>query len=132
MSENTTRTTRHEQRKKLVELLYAMDIHGSFQYEPQEHVFEDDILRRLVSMIESLDEILESHLFNYRLKRLNYVDRAILRLAVFELSETDTPVEVIIDEALKLTRSLSDEGDNKHVAFNNRVLENVKNTLRKA
>ncbi len=124
--------TRHDQRVKVVELLYMMDIHGDFSHEKTGHDFVDEILEGLLPVLKDIDTLLSDNITGYTLKRLNYVDRAILRFAAYELSRTETPDEIVIDEALKITHSLSDEGDKKHVAFNNRVLENVKNSLKKA
>jgi N utilization substance protein B len=50
------------------------------------------------------------------------VDRNILRLALYELTHTDTPPAVVIDEALELARQFS--GD-ESVAFINGVLDAV-------
>ncbi len=129
------RLSRRESRVRAVELLYMMDIHESFRFDAdkvQEEEFVVEILEGLLPMREKIDGIISDHLTNYTIKRLNYVDRAILRLATYELLTTDIPSEIVIDEALEITHLLSDEGDKKHVSFNNRVLDNVKNTIRKA
>ncbi len=130
--EKYTKLTRHQQRIKIVERLYTMDIHDDFSHEKTGYGFVDEVLEGLIPALQEVDDLLSKNLVHYTLKRLNYVDRAILRLAAYELSKTQTPVEIVIDEALKITHSLSDEGDKKHVAFNNKVLDNVKNDLKKA
>ena len=81
--------------------------------------------------LDVIDEIIENHLTNYHLNRLNSVDRAILRLATAEMIENKNPDNVIINEALELTREFSDSGDNKAVHFNNSVLDNIRKDLRK-
>src|SRR5438552_6377327 len=50
------------------------------------------------------------------------VDRNILRLAVWELTHTDTPAKVVIDEAIELAKSFSTE---QSPAFVNGVLDAV-------
>jgi len=50
------------------------------------------------------------------------VDRNILRLAIYELRNTDTPPAVAIDEALELARRFSTE---ESVQFVNGVLDAV-------
>lgn len=50
------------------------------------------------------------------------VDRAILRLAVWELSSTDTPPKVVLDEAIELAKTFSTEHS---PAFINGVLDAV-------
>ena len=54
------------------------------------------------------------------------VDRNILRLAVYEMSHCDTPVPVVIDEALELARRYSNE---ESVQFVNGVLDAVHRDL---
>ena len=55
--------------------------------------------------------------------RMAVVDRNILRLAVYEMSELETPSPVVIDEALELARQFS--GD-ESVSFINGVLDAVR------
>ena len=79
--------------------------------------------------LEKIDEIIENNLVNYHLNRLNYVDRAIIRLATAEMLEKTTPTVIIINEALDITKEFSDQGDNKAVAFNNKVLDTISKDL---
>lgn len=55
-------------------------------------------------------------------KRQPGVDRAILRLAVWEMTRSDTPPKVVIDEAIELAKSFSTENS---PAFVNGVLDAV-------
>ena len=57
------------------------------------------------------------------------VDRNVLRLAIFELRETDTPVAVVIDEAVDLARRF---GGDSSPSFVNGVLDAVAKELRAA
>jgi N utilization substance protein B len=50
------------------------------------------------------------------------VDRALLRLAVWELTNTDTPPKVVIDEAIEMAKQFSTE---QSPAFINGVLDAV-------
>ena len=78
-----------------------------------------------------IDQIIVNNLVNWKINRLSYVDRAIIRFAVYELYYTQTPFEIVINEALNLTRKYSDEGDGKMVGFTNKVLDNIKVFLKK-
>jgi transcription antitermination factor NusB len=63
-------------------------------------------------------------------ERMNIIDRLILRLAVFEfLEEKDTPATVIINEAIELARSFSND---ESVAFVNGVLDAIRRRLERA
>ena len=43
----------------------------------------------------------------WRVERMPAVDRAVLRLALYELRHTDTPVGVVISEAVELAKQFS-------------------------
>ena len=58
--------------------------------------------------LDRIDSVIESHLQDWTLDRLPAVDRAILRLAVWELFHaTDVPPVVAVDEAVELAKQLS-------------------------
>ncbi|HEY0509597.1 MAG TPA: transcription antitermination factor NusB, partial [Blastococcus sp.] len=55
-----------------------------------------------------IDELIDTHASNWSIDRLPDVDRAILRMAVFELLWVDdVPDAVVIDEAVELAKALS-------------------------
>lgn len=70
-----------------------------------------------------IDAVISSHLENWKLHRLPAVDRAILRLSVWELLyANDVDINVVIDEAVKLAKELSTD---ESPAFVNGVLGRV-------
>jgi N utilization substance protein B len=75
-----------------------------------------------VENVGSIDKIISDKSANWRIERMPAVDRNILRLAVYEMSDLKTPPAVAIDEALDLARQFS--GD-ESVAFINGVLDAV-------
>ncbi|MDE5566596.1 MAG: transcription antitermination factor NusB [Anaeroplasmataceae bacterium] len=81
-----------------------------------------------VEHLEEVDKLICDHLKNYTIERLNLVDLAIVRLAVSEMLGKE-PREVIINEALELTKEFSDLGDHKATSFNNRLLDNINKDL---
>jgi len=74
----------------------------------------------------ALDEIIGKHCENWRLERLAAIDRAILRLAIHEMSSTDTPPRVVLNEAVELAKKFSSEESG---AFVNGVLDAVHKSL---
>ena len=75
------------------------------------------------------DALLEKAAKNWKLSRLLSVDRAILRLAAYELAITkDTPTEVVLDEAIELAKRY---GSDESAAFVNGVLDHLANVARK-
>lgn len=74
-----------------------------------------------------LDALLQSCLLKWDVKRLNGVDRAILRIASFELKHRpDVPPAVAINEAVEIAKRFSGEDSR---AFVNGVLDAVRAAL---
>ena len=67
-----------------------------------------------------LDEMIVKHAENWRFERLAAIDRAILRLAIYELRSSDTPPKVVLNEAIDLAKKFSSEDSG---AFVNRILD---------
>lgn len=115
--------SRRKQRIAIIELLYQQEM--GMQPEIPDIPFVQEAMTSIAAEKKLIDAIIEDVLVGYTLKRLSTVDRAILRLAVFELRATQTPSEIILDEALHLTHIYTDLGDKKAVAFNNKVLDSI-------
>lgn len=122
---------RKEQREIVIIKLYEIDLLSQRDIANTEYDFIDDSVKVILSHLDKIDEIITANLTNWSIKRLNYVDRAILRFAVYELYYTETPYEIVINEALNLTRKFTDEGDDKMVGFTNKVLDNIRIYLKK-
>lgn len=69
-----------------------------------------------------LDDKIHPHLKEWTLDRLLKTDRIILRMATFELLQSDTPKKVVINEAVELAKQFSDDD---HYKFINGVLSNI-------
>ena len=71
-----------------------------------------------------IDAILTKYAQNWDLKRMAIVDRNILRVSTFEiLFDAETPLSVIIDEAIEVAKTYSTEDSGKFV---NGILDKVK------
>src|SRR5690554_121018 len=120
-------------RKLIMENLYQFDFNQSMEvsYEPTfEGDYESLIYDGIIANLNAIDKTIEEHLFNYSLKRLSFVDRAILRIAVYEIMFSELPVNIVINEAIMLTKKFSDLDDEKQHKFNNRVLDNIAKKIR--
>ncbi|HET7508842.1 MAG TPA: transcription antitermination factor NusB [Solirubrobacterales bacterium] len=53
---------------------------------------------------EELDDIIEAHAKGWTVDRIAPLDMNVLRVALYEMEFTDTPVEVAIDEAIELAK----------------------------
>ena len=88
--------------------------------------FADGLLRGTVDALERIDPLIEAAADNWRLSRMAVIDRLVLRLAVYELLAAETPPAVVIDEAIELARTFSDEPSPRFV---NGVLDAVRQRL---
>jgi N utilization substance protein B len=74
-----------------------------------------------------LDQIIEKFLREWTIDRINKVDLALMRLAVYEmLCEEDVPLGVAINEAVELSKEY---GSDESPAFINGVLGNISRQL---
>jgi len=98
--------------------------------EVQETLYKR-IVKGVLEHKEEIDSNIEKALTNnkYPLDRLSYVDRAIIRIACFEMMYTKTPAPVIINEAVEITKDYVDTDDFKASSFNNKVLDNLKEVV---
>lgn len=126
----------HDKRNIRIELmnaLYQYDMMHSLtiDFKP---IFEQDesqaIFDNITGHLNDIDQTIEDHLFDYSLARLAYVDRAIIRLAVYELKYTDLAKQIIINEAVEITKIYSNLDDAKQHKFTNRVLDNIAKTIK--
>ena len=92
--------------------------------------FANRLVHGTLDRREEIDAMLATHAQNWRIERMNVIDRLVLRLAVFEmLTEAETPSKVIINEAIELARSFSGDAA---VGFVNGVLDAIRKELRRS
>jgi len=130
MDENK-KLTRREEREEVIKKLYEIDINNETISFLGESIFVNESVAGVQAFLKEIDDIITKNLTNWKINRLTYVDRAIIRFATYEMYNTDTPHEIVINEALNLTKKYSDEGDKKMVGFTNKVLDNIKKYLKK-
>lgn len=91
--------------------------------KPIRDPFAATLVRGAIDSLAAIDEQIAKHAQHWKISRMPTVDRNILRLAVWELLNTETPPAVTIDEALELARRFSGE---ESVHFVNGVLDAVR------
>ncbi len=64
--------------------------------------FAESLVSGTLGSLAEIDEALTPLLENWDLYRLGTVERAVLRLGIWELKSTDTPAPVVINEAIDL------------------------------
>ena len=126
---------RHKSRELAMQVLFLWDAHGQREDEMALRVtaevagVSDEARRTAQAMAasawdarETADTWVERLAPQWPPRRQPGVDRAILRLAVWELVAGQTPPKVVIDEAIELAKSFSTE---QSPAFVNGVLDAV-------
>lgn len=88
--------------------------------------FANRLFEGATGEVSALDEMIVKHAENWRFERLAAIDRAILRLAIYELRSTDTPPKVILNEAVDLAKKFSSEDSG---AFVNGILDAFRKSL---
>jgi|DewCreStandDraft_2_1066082.scaffolds.fasta_scaffold00011_219 N utilization substance protein B len=88
--------------------------------------FADRLVFGTVRMKERIDEMISLKAEHWRLPRMAMVDRNVLRLAVYEFLEEETPKTVVISEALETARRFSGY---EAAQFVNGLLDAIKNEL---
>jgi N utilization substance protein B len=99
----------------------------NFDLHPSARDFALDLFSGTAFHLAEIDALLSENAVNWKISRMAAVDRNILRLAIYELTRTDTPVSVILDEAIQLARRFGAESS---PAFVNGVLDAVANQVR--
>ena len=86
--------------------------------------FTSHLVDGVLTRKNDIDAILGRYVDNWDLRRLATVDRNILRLSTFEiLTDKETPISVIINEAIEIAKLYSMEDSGKFV---NGILDKVK------
>ncbi|MFB5029545.1 MAG: Transcription antitermination protein NusB [Candidatus Phytoplasma pruni] len=113
-----------ELRVKIINNLYQYDFYHNELQVKNPNVNEKIVLvEQLINNIVLIDNIIQKNLYDYTLDRLNKVDKAIIRLATFELMEKKLSHRIIINEAIELTKEYSSLNNNKQYKFNNKLLQ---------
>lgn len=82
------------------------------------------IFRGVCEHQEKIDSLIEKYADNWEIDRMATIDRNIMRLAAYEiLYMKDTPVSVIIDEAVEIAKRFSNKDSSKFV---NGILDKLK------
>ncbi|MEY8845664.1 transcription antitermination factor NusB [Bacillus safensis] len=123
-------------REKALQTLFQIDVSNIDPKEAITHAldeqesdpFFEELVFGVLEQKDKLDDMISQHLVNWKLDRIANVDRAILRLSVYEMVyQEDIPVSVSMNEAIELAKLF---GDDKAPKFVNGVLSNIKNDLK--
>ena len=114
---------RHQARKRAVDLLFEAEARGLSAAETADgrtalsesqtdvtplNAYTVTVAHGVTEHAAHIDDLISAHLQGWTLERLPAVDRAVLRVAVWELLHADdVPEPVAVDEAVELAKQLS-------------------------
>ncbi|MEO1958552.1 MAG: transcription antitermination factor NusB [Nautiliaceae bacterium] len=126
--------TRTQARTAVVQMLYALDLGNNMKDQAEEYLEERKIkgqkkefalslFNGVLENLEAIDKEIKNHLSkDWEFDRLDNVDKAILRLGVYEILFTDLPYQVAINEAVEIAKLLSNSTSTR---FINGVLDRI-------
>ncbi|PIU28610.1 transcription antitermination factor NusB [Candidatus Woesebacteria bacterium CG07_land_8_20_14_0_80_44_9] len=97
----TAKDPRHQKRRKVVKLLFAQTF--------TKQACTDKLAQKILKNQKAIDKKISRSAPAWPVDKLNRIDLAILRLAVFELKQKETPPKVVIDEAIELAKEFGSE-----------------------
>lgn len=103
----TSADPRHLRRRETIKSLFA----ESFTEQPQ----PSDLVKDILSEKAGLDARIQKAATAWPTDKLNKIDLAILRLAVYEFNKGTTPPKVVIDEAVELAKEFGGESSSSFV-----------------
>ncbi len=126
--------TKNDRRERVFQMLFSIDFNVdrdaetaflSF-FEEGDNVPENGFVRDTfigaVNYVETADAMIETDSKNWKASRMSGVTRNILRLAIYEIMNTETPPKVVISEAVNLAKKF---GDDAEPSFINGILNRI-------
>ena len=132
-------TKRRKSREFALQVLYQLNITkqdvvktlAQFQDHFLGNEARDDFMERLVLGVlehcQEIDRLIEKYSENWRLDRMDIIDRAILRMAIFELLFCEEiPPKATLNEAIELGKRFGSEDSG---SFINGILDRIQNEV---
>ena len=126
--------SRHQSRERALQILFQYDIHGKpgvwleefwkqCKSADEVKVFTERLVAGVLEHKRELDTLIGKYATNWKISRMQVVDRNILRLGAYELLWLDdVPAKVTVNEAIELAK---DFGDDEAAKFVNGILDKV-------
>jgi len=103
----TSQDPRHKKRREIVKTLFA----ETFTKQP----IKNEEVKEIIKNLKKIDKQIEKSAPQWPVNKLNRIDLAVLRLAVYELNKGDNPPKVIIDEAVELAKEYGSENSGSFI-----------------
>jgi N utilization substance protein B len=103
----TATDPRHLRRREAVQVLFA----ETYTKQPN----PPELVQKVLAQQGKIDKLIQDAAPAWPLDKLNKSDLAILRLAVYELENSDTPPKVVIDEAVEIAKEFGSESSSSFI-----------------
>lgn len=102
--------------------------------DKKSRAFAEDIIRGVLARVDQIDRLMQSYAEHWEIKRMNAVDRNVIRVALYEmLHRADIPPVVSINEAVDIARDFSSNESGKFVnGILDRALRDLRRPMREA
>jgi len=98
---------RHIKRRDTIKVLFA----ETFAKQPN----TSDLVQKIIKNTKKIDSLIKKAAPSWPIENLNKIDLSILRLAIYELENNDTPPKVVIDEAVELAKEYGSESSSSFI-----------------
>ena len=120
-------------REKIMIILYQLDIAKDQKIDVSiddtikanveiDNEFVKQVVYGCVTYKDKIDDLANKYMTDWTIDRIDKTGAAILRMAIYELTYTDTPEVVVINEAIELSKKYSDDNVRKII---NAVLDKI-------
>ncbi len=120
-------------REKIMIILYQLDIAKDQKIDVSiddtikanveiDNEFVKQIVYGCITYKDKIDNLANKYMTDWTIDRIDKTGAAILRMAIYELTYTDTPEIVVINEAIELSKKYSDDNVRKII---NAVLDKI-------
>jgi N utilization substance protein B len=135
-------SSRSKARKRAIDAIYAADLRkvspetliaetqlqvSDRQNQDEIFSYARDIVTGVIEHHSEIDDLLETYSEGWSIERMPNVDRAILRVGIWEILYSDTPNGVVVNEAVEVAKDYSTEESG---GFINGLLSRVAGTQR--
>lgn len=117
----TRKDPRHRMRVDTVQALFSWDFH-------KDDLPDSENALKIIKEVETIDAIIEAAAPLWPIGKINKIDLAVLRNAVYELViEPDIPTKVVIDEAIEIAKEYGSESSPSFInGVLGKIVENTK------
>ena len=135
-------SSRSKARKRAIDAIYAADLRkvspetllaetqlqvSDRQNQDEIFSYARDIVAGVIEHHSEIEDLLETYSEGWSIERMPNVDRAILRVGIWEILYSDTPNGVVVNEAVEVAKDYSTEESG---GFINGLLSRVAGTQR--